>query len=669
MTAPTEALAARRPPELVRWLRDELRPTPGRGAAVARIALNCTITVVVAMIFQIPLPAYMAYMVFLCSQKQRVATLITAVAGAVAATLAIGLSLLFYTLDASEPALRLALMAVSTFVAFFFVRTSKIGPIAFLAGFVLVLTQTLIDDVPSPEVLTRLVLWLWVIVMFPAALTTLVDLVFGRDPAKLALRTALRLLDAVAGTLGERHSIDVDGLQSEALELLELMRHAQMADRRLRAHASVDHRIIELLVELLTLLRALPSDVSDPARAVLTHACKQCRNALAHAAAPLPPRPTLAGTLRNLNADARPGVAAIGNALGRLYDELARRREAPDPAASPASSTLFVADAWTNPEHVRFALKTTIAVMAAYVIYTLLDWPGLRTSVVTCFFVALGSLGESIHKLTLRLSGALIGGLAAGLCIVYLFPHLTDIGQLALVIAVASAASAWVATSSELLSYAGLQMAFAFFLGALQTYGPATEVTVLRDRMVGILLGNLLISISFSLLWPTSAFDLARSAMARALRTIGDLMRDVMNPASDARLPAIQAMVDARRFVSIAVFEATLLRADRGHERIGGAEVRQLDRLGAAAFVVADQSHSVDGGDADRKLDAATSSWFADAARRFDAGDPPPDAPDHALIAQTQARPPAAAAPSVRAAIEARVLLQREIEHVATAAT
>src|SRR5258708_11739105 len=182
MTAPTEAYTPRRSPELMAWLRDELRPTRGRSAAVARIAFNCTITVVVAMVFQIPLPAYIAYIVFLVSQKQRVATLITAVAGAVAATLAIALSLLFYTLDASEPALRLALMAVSTFVAFFLARTATIGPIAFLAGFVLVLTQTLIDDMPSPEALTHLVLWLWVVVALPAALTTLVDLAFGRDP-------------------------------------------------------------------------------------------------------------------------------------------------------------------------------------------------------------------------------------------------------------------------------------------------------------------------------------------------------------------------------------------------------------------------------------------------------------------------------------------------------
>jgi multidrug resistance protein MdtO len=667
MTAPTEAYTARRSPELIAWLRDELRPTPGRGAAVARITLNCVITVVTAMIFQIPLPDYMAYIVFLVSREERVSTLMTAVAGSVAATLAVAVGLLFFTIDASEPALRLALMALSTFVGFFLARTATIGPIVFLAGYVLVMTQTLVEDLPSLEALTRLVLWLWVVVTFPAVLAALVDLAFGRDPMKLARRTAMRVLDSVVATLRGEHAIDADGLQAAAVELLELRQHAEMVDRRLRAKAPNDHRIIGILAELVTLLRGFPLNVPPKARAVFAGACEQCRRALVASDAPLPQRPVIPDTLLGaLTPDVRPVVVAIGDALGRLSDEFGRRREASDAPAAKKTSSLFVPDAWSNPEHVRFALKTTVAVMAAYIIYTLLDWPGIRTAVTTCFFVALGTLGETVHKLTLRIGGALIGGLAAGLCIQFLFPHMTDIGQLALVIAAVSALSAWVATSSELLSYAGMQMGFAFFVGALQTYGPATEVTVLRDRMVGILLGNLLISISFSLLWPTSAFDLARSAMARALRTLGDLMRDMMTPASDARLTAIQAMVDARRFVSIAVFEANLLRADRGHERIDESAVRQLDQLGAAAFVVADQSRDPE---ASGKLDAATSSWFEETAHRFEVGEPASRPPDPALIEHAQAGVPVAAAPSLRAAIEARVLLQREIEHVVMAST
>src|SRR5712691_41566 len=223
--------------ELAAWLRDELAPRPGRSAATARIAVNCTITVVAAMVFEIPLPAYMAYIVLLLVSREYIGTLITAVAGAIAATVAVVLSLLFFMIDASEPALRLPLMALSTFLGMFLVRTSALGPIAFLAAFVLVLSQTLIDGIPSTEVLTRLVLWLWVVVMFPATLTALVDLAFGRSPGRLALQTGSRLLDSVTATLLGRLSADTGDRQAEALELLELQQHAQMADRRLRGLA------------------------------------------------------------------------------------------------------------------------------------------------------------------------------------------------------------------------------------------------------------------------------------------------------------------------------------------------------------------------------------------------------------------------------------------------
>ena len=76
---------------------------------------------------------------------------------------------------------------------------------------------------PSPEALTRLVLWLWVIVVFPAALTALVDLAFGTRSGKLALRTGSGVARCgcrdAAGETRNRHPID---LQAEGLELLEL---------------------------------------------------------------------------------------------------------------------------------------------------------------------------------------------------------------------------------------------------------------------------------------------------------------------------------------------------------------------------------------------------------------------------------------------------------------
>ena len=69
----------RRTPFLT-FLAQELAPKEGRGLAAARIAAACTITVAIAMVFRIPLAAYMAYMVFLTSKDDSAATLTMAVA-------------------------------------------------------------------------------------------------------------------------------------------------------------------------------------------------------------------------------------------------------------------------------------------------------------------------------------------------------------------------------------------------------------------------------------------------------------------------------------------------------------------------------------------------------------------------------------------------------------
>ncbi len=618
------------------------------------------------MVFEIPLPAYMAYIVLLLSRSEYIGTLISAAGGAIAATVGVVLSLLFFMVDASEPALRIPLMAVSTFVGMFLVRTSALGPIAFLAGFVLVLSQTLIDGIPSTEALTRLVLWLWVVAMFPATLTTLVDLAFGRNPGGLALQTGLRLLDSVTATLLGHPSADAGDRQAEALELVELRRHAQVGDRRLRRLAEIDGRLIETLVELLTMLRALPNNTPREVREWLADASRECRLALASKEASLPTqRAVPASLLDGLNGETASVVTAIADALGRLGADIARRRTNADSPSAPGKSTVLVADAWSNPEHARFALKTTIAVMASYFIYTMLGWPGIRTAVTTCFFVALGSLGETMHKLTLRIAGAVIGGAAAILSIVYVLPHMTDIGQLALLIAAMSAVSAWVATSSERLSYLGLQMAFAFFLGVLHDYGPTLELTTARDRIVGILLGNVLMTIVFSAIWPVSALDRARQLLAQAMGTLGELFRSGTQPLADTRLTAVQRIVQARQFVSIAGFETHLLQRAHQRETFEESAVRTLDRLAAAAFVVAAQPRS-DVGDRARAQDEKAAAWFSDAARRFAAGESP-----HAPIPEselTEAHPvPLDAAPSlVFPALAARAFLHREMQYAAS---
>ncbi len=301
--------------------------------------------------------------------------------------------------------------------------------------------------------------------------------------------------------------------------------------------------------------------------------------------------------------------------------------------------------------------------MAAYVIYSGLDWPGISTAITTCFFVALGSLGETMHKLTLRLAGAAIGGLAAGLSIVFLLPAMTDIGQLCLLIAAASFVAAWVATSSELLSYAGMQIAFAFFLGVLQGYGPSTDLTVLRDRVAGILLGNVLVSLVFSVLWPASAIDRARRSLAEALGGLGRLLTDD-DAASEAgsRLAVLRALGEARRFFAIGGFELRMLPGRASPGEIRDFSLDSLDRLAASVFVVIEQGAGADGAGAGHRYDEAVATWLAAWAARLAAGGVPDPARPRAALPE--------GAPGERgAAIAARRLLQSEIESAVAAAS
>jgi multidrug resistance protein MdtO len=398
--------------------------------------------------------------------------------------------------------------------------------------------------------------------------------------------------------------------QADAVGLIELRARAGMLDHDLQRHAAGDTALIETLAELLILVEQLPAGLPAVVREPLAAACEACRTAFERGEAPAPmtiepPDDVLAALVPAF----RPVVVAVAAALARLATGLARR-QAGDAARAPKSAkAMFVADAFSNPAHARFALKVTAAVMAAYAIYSGLDWPGISTAITTCFFVALGTLGESMHKLTLRLTGALVGGFGGGLCVVYLLPEMQDLGQLSLLIAGVAFACGWVAMSSELLSYAGMQAAFAFFLGVLQGYGPATDLTGLRDRVVGILLGNFLISLAFSLLWPVSAGDAARRSQATALRALGRLLTDDGHDQGGARLAVVRALGEARRLAAIAAFELRMLPSRRCLTR----PVPSLEPLAAAVFVVVDQpAGTVD--DALRTEDAAAASWLAASA-------------------------------------------------------
>ncbi|WP_273805199.1 FUSC family protein, partial [Providencia rettgeri] len=201
--------------------------------------------------------------------------------------------------------------------------------------------------------------------------------------------------------------------------------------------------------------------------------------------------------------------------LADFQDILFKNKVINDPKVK---NSFFVKDAFTNPNHKYFAIKTTCAALICYVFYDYFEWQGIHTAMITCYVVALTSVGETVHKLTLRIIGCLIGALIGIISLVYIIPHLSDIFSLMVLIFFCILPAAWVAAGNERISYAGVQVGLAFLLTVLHGFKPSYDMDVASDRILGILLGNVVMYIMFTKVWPVSIM----TAVNSQIRTILD---------------------------------------------------------------------------------------------------------------------------------------------------
>ena len=236
-------------------------------------------------------------------------------------------------------------------------------------------------------------------------------------------------------------------------------------------------------------------------------------------------------------------------------------------------------DAFTNPERVHYALKTTAAAMFCYILYSLLDWPGIHISLITCYIVSLGTTAETVEKLTLRILGCLVGAASGIAAIVYLIPSVTSIGALMVVVFLGALVSGWVAAGSPRIAYAGFQVAFAFFLCVIQGSGPSFDMTTARDRVIGILLGNIVVYVLFTNIWPVSVGKRIDPAIAALLRRLGGLLTEVGKSVRRSEAPQLQEMLAGiERDLDLAQYEPQSVRP--GDSWIG-VRRRAADEVGA----------------------------------------------------------------------------------------
>jgi multidrug resistance protein MdtO len=192
-----------------------------------------------------------------------------------------------------------------------------------------------------------------------------------------------------------------------------------------------------------------------------------------------------------------------------------------------------------------------------------------------------------MHKAALRFTGCLIGaGLGLG-AILLLMPVMTDVGDLLVLLAPVTLLAAWVAYGSERIAYAGLQIGLAFYLVVLQGYGPTTDMYSARDRTIGILLGNIVVFVVFTTIWPVRVADVVRTNLAKALeqlaalvglqaRAEGEVSQD---PRPAATLAFGQAIAQARAVLVNDPLETRTVGRAVGRRPIDASVVEQVGRL------------------------------------------------------------------------------------------
>ncbi|WAL83899.1 FUSC family protein [Pandoraea sp. XJJ-1] len=493
--------------DLLNWLA----PFPGRAATATRVAIICVLTTLVATAYGTPEAALSAYVVFFLIRPDRVTSIVTSVAMLVLVSIVIGFVLLVATLVLDNPMARVASIAGLSAVLLFITSASKLRPVGAIIAMIVGFALDKLGSVPLGEVATRALLYAWLMVAIPMGATVCVQLAIGPSPRKLAgnelarrLRIAARMLrdpDAPRDALDDCLSAGDEQI-GKWLKLSVLEGSSARADAAALRQATSATFAILVAADLVGREPAarLSATFTEPLASSLERMARMLEAGgypvdIAPADLALPPSDVLAPLAR----------VAVGHLSDAIKDFTTVVAPAATPEAMPSTrSQFFLPDAFSNPDHIRYALKTTVAAMFCYLLYSLLDWPGIHTCFITVYIVSLGTTAETVEKLTLRIAGCIVGALAGTAMIVFVMPGLSTIAGLLSVVAIGAWLSAWIAFGSPRIGYAGFQVAFAFFLCVVQGPAPAFDLTIARDRTIGILLGNVVVCLIFTRVWPVS---------------------------------------------------------------------------------------------------------------------------------------------------------------------
>jgi uncharacterized membrane protein YccC len=173
-----------------------------------------------------------------------------------------------------------------------------------------------------------------------------------------------------------------------------------------------------------------------------------------------------------------------------------------------------------DPAVVRYCLKVGLCTVVGYLIGLVTQRPDLFIILVTVITTATPTYGATLHKMYLRIGGAIVGGAVSLLVIIIVSPNFETLPAYLLAAFAVFFLFAYSSVGNARMSFAGKQMGIIFSL-VFVGLSPSVNIYEPLWRIWGVLLGDFVVAMVFFTLWPEYAGD---SLLPRLKRVLANML-------------------------------------------------------------------------------------------------------------------------------------------------
>ncbi|HTV58739.1 MAG TPA: FUSC family protein [Verrucomicrobiae bacterium] len=530
-------------PWIKQFLKEELKPYPGRAELVGRMVLAATIVMVVCLTFQISYAFQGAIFALLLSRENPRATLNSAGILFLFSGVGAGYVLFSARLVISYPTAHLLWVIFTFFVAFYLLSAMTNYGASSAFAIVISVGVPLWDRYVSAETNVEDTLRVLLSAAIGLATTVAVELAFASqkpgDNVAVPVAERLATVEKLLREYAEGRATD----EATSAEITRLGMVGSSRLRRLLRRSNYSPAYIERMGAVV----ALTGGIVDVAANLPTSGVqlseedrKRVQNLAANIAAIRTALLALqSGKIPRLvesppeggGGSTAPFLAEMERTVSLIAEVLRGAHpygvDTTISASDDPPQRLFARDALANVAHLKFALKGCLTASACYVIYNAIDWPGISTCVTTCLLTALSTIGSSRQKQVLRITGAIVGGFVFAMgAQIFILPHVDSVGGFTIIFVMVTATAAWFMTGSSRVSYFGLQLALAYYLVHLQEFAFQSSLSITRDRVVGVLFGLIMMWFIFDQLWGAPAIEEMKKSFTSGVRLVAQLTRE-----------------------------------------------------------------------------------------------------------------------------------------------